>query len=215
MRALPIFLTERTRVLAGLFLFPLSGAIYLLTNRFQLSTPITLPLTWVDRTCPLIPSTVWIYASELLYFPCAYLLCRNLRNINLFLYAFATLQLVSNAIFFFWPTTFPRDAFQIPSDTGAWSRFAFETMRSTDTAANCCPSLHVSGVFMTGFLFLGEQRRKLPFFMTWATAIAFSTLTTKQHYLVDVVTGFALAVAIHLLVRRVLSSRDTSSSQTG
>lgn len=215
MRPLSLIVTERSRVLAGLVLFPAAGALYLLTNRFQLSEPATLQLTWLDRACPLLPSTVWIYASELLYFPCAYLLCRNLRNINLFVYAFATLQLVSNAIFFFWPTTFPRDAFAVPVDTDSWSRVAFDTMRSTDTAANCCPSLHVSGVFMTGFLFLGEQRQKLPFFMVWATAIGVSTLTTKQHYVVDVVAGFALAVAIHLIVRRGFSSRDTSNTQTG
>ncbi|MCM2322222.1 MAG: phosphatase PAP2 family protein, partial [Oligoflexia bacterium] len=44
---------------------------------------------------------------------------------------------------------------------------------------------------------LTEQRKKFPFFFLWATSIAVTTLTTKQHYIIDVVTGFLMSVIVY------------------
>jgi len=45
-----------------------------------------------------------------------------------------------------------------------------------------------------------EQPKRFWWFLAWAVAIALSTLTTKQHYVVDVASGTVLAVMATVLV---------------
>jgi membrane-associated phospholipid phosphatase len=61
----------------------------------------------------------------------------------------------------------------------------------------------------TGLSPFFRKRDKFPFFFVWATAIALSTLTTKQHYAVDVVAGFGLAVVFYWLFHRRFCYRTT------
>jgi membrane-associated phospholipid phosphatase len=68
--------------------------------------------------------------------------------------------------------------------------------------------LHVSSCYLSSFVFLDEQRKKFPFFFAWATLVGVSTLTTKQHYIIDVVAGFALAVVSYWIVHRYLRYKD-------
>ena len=123
-------------------------------------------------------------------------------NLNKYFYSYFALQSVSVMIFYLWPTTYPRDLFPLPDDLGAITHFAFSTLRTTDTPANCCPSLHVSSVYLSTFIFLSDQRKKFPFFFIWGTAIVFSTLTTKQHYLIDVISGFMMAVITYWIFHK-------------
>lgn len=208
---LPLFLTEKTRLLAGFLLFPLAGLLYLFTNHFQFFAARELPMTWLDTHVPFVPNTFWVYASEFLYFPAAYLLCRDVRNVNRYLYSFAALQIASNLIFVFWPTVYLRENFPLHADVNEWTRFGVTQMRTADTPANCCPSLHVSGVLLTGFLFIDEQRKWLAPFMIWGVAIAISTLTTKQHYLIDVLAGFAMAALFYWIFHRRFRYAGTKS----
>jgi membrane-associated phospholipid phosphatase len=93
-----------------------------------------------------------------------------------------------------------------------------------DTPANCCPSLHVSTAFLTAFIFIDssseggvrrERRGYLAIYLVWAFAIAVSTLTTKQHYLVDVVTGFVLALAHYWVFFRLARYDEAKLAPAG
>jgi membrane-associated phospholipid phosphatase len=209
-RALPLFINRENKYPIGLFLFTIATAIYLTTNHFHLFPPQYLPMTWVDLAVPFLPNTVWIYMSEYYYFAVIYVLCKDMVNLNKYFYSFLSLQFISCVIFWAWPTTFPRDLYPLPSDLNAVTSYVFGTLRQTDTPANCCPSLHVSSVYLLSFIFLDEQRKLFPFFFIWGTAIAFSTLTTKQHYLVDVLTGFLMAVIHYWFFHRKVSYRPVS-----
>ena len=208
--ALPIFITRENKYAAGVTLFLFSAVLYLTSNHFQLFTPQYLPMSWVDRAVPFLPNTVWIYLGEYLLFTTVYINCRDMVNLNRYIYSFLFLQTVSVMIFWLWPTTYPREVYPLPDDLNALSYYAFSWLRQADTPANCCPSLHVSGVFISSFIFLDEQRLKFPLFFLWASAIAVSTLTTKQHYLVDVIAGFFMAVIFYWVFRRLVRYRFSS-----
>ena len=210
-RSLPIFMTEENKHRVGLFLAAAAIILYLPANHFHFFPPQLLPLSWFDSVVPFLPYSVWVYVSEYAYFVAVYVSCKDMVNLNKYFYSFLGLQIVSVAIFLAWPTTYPREQFPLPAQLEAVTHFVFQVLRVTDTPANCCPSLHVSSVYLSSFLFLDNQRNKFPFFFLWGTAIAISTLTTKQHYLVDVVSGFLMAVLTHGIFHRYVRYRPSSN----
>jgi membrane-associated phospholipid phosphatase len=155
-----------------------------------------------DKAIPFLPHTVWIYTSEMFLFFSVYILSKDIVNANKYLYSFLALQIVSVAIFMAWPTTYPRELYPLPLDLDPWTTHIFNNLRGIDSPANCLPSLHVSSVYLSSFVYLDEQKKKFPFFFGWATAIALSTLTTKQHYIIDVVAGFGIALLMYLIFHR-------------
>ncbi|HTL11405.1 MAG TPA: phosphatase PAP2 family protein, partial [Bdellovibrionota bacterium] len=189
--------------------------MYVLSNHFHLFPPVMLPMSWVDRAVPFVPQTVWIYTSEFILFILTYALSRDHRNANKYLYSFLALQTVSVAIFVIYPTTFPRAQFPLPADLDPLTRALFAHLRVTDTPANCAPSLHVSSCYLSSFVFLDERRRLFPLFFLWASAIAFTTLTTKQHYLVDVALGFVFAAIFYWIFHRWMNYRTYGRVETG
>jgi membrane-associated phospholipid phosphatase len=193
---LPLFMSCENKYPAGALMFGVATGMYILCNRYHLFEPRMLPMGWVDQNTPLMPWTVWVYLSEYVFFAAVYTCVKDLEKLNQYFYSFLALQTVSCVIFVLWPTTFPRELYPLTADSSlTYSTFA--GLRSNDRPSNCCPSLHVSAVYLSTFLFTRTRRGLFPFFFAWATAISLSTLTTKQHYLVDVVAGFLMALLFH------------------
>jgi membrane-associated phospholipid phosphatase len=202
--ALPLFITEKNKVVVGIGAFIIGAIIYLASNHFLLFTPHYLPLTPVDNAIPFIPATVWIYITEYFLFAVAYLMCHDLLNLNKYLYSMMTMQIVSIIIFMLYPTIYPRAQFPLPQDTHSLTIQLFNHFRMVDKPTNCFPSLHISSCYLSAFNFLDEQRKKFWFFFLWATVIGISTLTTKQHYLIDVVAGLLMAYIFYWLFHRII-----------
>ncbi len=198
MTALPLFITHRNKYLSGALMYAFGYMIYYLTNHYLLFNAKMLPLTWVDEKTPFLHYSVLIYMSEYFYFALVYILLAGSENINRYLYAIFSLQALSCLIFLFFPTIYPRENFPIPNDLPQWLINTWAWLRSQDAPTNCLPSLHVSSAYLSALAFRTDPRKKLfwPFFI-WATLIALSTLTTKQHYLADVVSGFILGILFH------------------
>ena len=203
--SLPLILNKENKFLIGFIWYVMATSLYLIANRFHYFEPQMLPMSAIDTATPFWPQTVWVYTSEYIFFIFCYLSCKDVVNTNRYIYSFLFLQVVSVLIFTLWPTTFPRENFPLPENLDAATYYLFSSLRNTDTPANCCPSLHVSSVFLSSFLFLNEQRKKFPIFFIWGLLIAASTLTTKQHYLIDVVTGFLMSVLVYWIFYRVVS----------
>lgn len=199
---LPLILTASNKATVGIVAFVIAMGMYLTTNHFFLFSPKLLPLTWVDQRVPFVPGTIWVYNSEWLLLLTLYAKAKDIDNLNKFLYSIFTLVAASCLVFLFWPTIYPRELFPLPAGLDPLTSGLFELLRRTDTPANCCPSLHVSAVYLSAFLFLDEKEGLFPLFFAWATAISLSTLTTKQHYVADVVSGLALAVLFYWFFHR-------------
>jgi len=199
---LPLFLTSHLKYPAGFVMFGIAYALYYTTNHHPIFLPRELPMTFLDEMVPFLPWTIFIYISEYLYFTAIYIICKDLENLNKYLYSFFFTQALSCLIFLVYPTTYPRDQFPVPAETPAFLQSLWTWLRSQDAPTNCLPSLHVSTVYLSAFIFRDEQREKLPFFLGWATLIALSTLPTKQHYLVDVVAGLVLAIVMYVVFHR-------------
>ena len=198
MNKLPLFLTKQNKYLAGAVMYGLGYLFYYLTNHYPQFQQHYLPLTFVDRNAPFVPYSVFIYISEYFYFAVVFILLKNYDNLNRYLYSFFVLQIVSCSIFFVYPTTYPRESFPIPTDLPQFVQATWAWLRTVDAPGNCFPSLHVSSVYLSAFVFWTDgQKKTFWVFVAWATAIAVSTLTTKQHYLADIASGLSLAVLMY------------------
>ncbi len=207
---LPLFMKEGSKwwmiIITALF----TAGLYMITNHIHLFPPHILQFDIIDRSIPFIPITLWVYMSETSLFITACYFAKDIKVINKLFYAFIMLQIVSNIVFIFWPTTFPRELFPLTGENisiDPITNALFIFLRTVDEAANCLPSLHVSSVYLISFIYLEEQKKKfIPFFI-WATLVAISTITTKQHYFIDVLAGFILAVVHYVIFFKLVKYR--------
>src|SRR5688572_20649186 len=168
---------------------------YLLIGHFPIAPVRHLPLTWIDRAIAFHPyEWVWIYQS--LYIPINVIPWLAERREELWRYVrgFALLSLVSFAIFIAWPIRMPRPHVEDP-------RGMYWLLLQYDAPHNSLPSLHAGLLIYTlafGRRIIGhETPRGLKLIcVVWAALILYATLATKEHYLADIVTGAALAVAV-------------------
>ncbi len=190
---------------------------YLIPNRFQILQPRLLPMSALDEAIPLVPWTIFIYISEYLLFIIAYLIYSNTVSKNRFVWTFIGLSLSSSLVFFLFPTTYPRDLFPIPADTHWFVAAAFEGIRKLDNPNNCLPSMHIGACYATTLTYFSneESRKKFWIFFIWAGIIAISTLTTKQHYFVDIIAGWIFAYAMYWIFCKKTEYYKTTSHIPG
>ncbi|MBI3557850.1 MAG: phosphatase PAP2 family protein [Deltaproteobacteria bacterium] len=177
-------------------------SLYMASNHLLLFEPRYLPFTSIDQVVPFVPASIWIYFSAFILIGIPYFAENRIKEAKKYLEAFFIIAGISVVIFWLWPTTYPRARFPLPAGVDFLTAYIFTSMRSLDSMTNCAPSLHVSGSYIAA-LSLWSSARSKPrtlFFFVWATIVAVSTMSTKQHYFFDVVSGLLLAVAAHAYV---------------
>ena len=174
-----------------------------------------LSLSSWDERIPFVPESIWIYMSGAVFIPWAYFLNRCVVSMNKHLYSSLALLATASLVFLLLPTRFPRELFPLPPGTDPWTRRAFETIRYFDNPVNCIPSLHVALLNLISLGFLEDLREWLLPVFCWATLCAVSALTTKQHTLLDVGTGYLAAGLFFWVFHRKLTYRFTHQKVGG
>jgi membrane-associated phospholipid phosphatase len=200
----PIWRTRRRELLLAAALGTgMHVLAYYLANHFPRGQVAQLSMTVVDRVVPFLPWTVFLYLSDYLLIFVSFLLCRSKAGAIRFL---ATqLSVIAFATLMHWavPIAFPRELYPLPPGLAALPALAMDLLRGFDAATSCMPSLHVAGAVLAALLIRRERPKAFPWLLTWAAVVAVSTLTTKQHYLLDVLAGVALAVVAVLVAEWV------------
>jgi membrane-associated phospholipid phosphatase len=160
-----------------------------------------MPLTPVDAWIPLQPWTVWIYVSLWVYVSLPVALMTSREDIVRYGLSIGALCLLGLGTFLVWPTA-------VPPTHVDWSQHpGMGILKGVDAAGNACPSLHVatavfSGIWlhwMTPWTGGGWPWRLAS--VAWCIAIAYSTVSTRQHVFIDVCAGAGLGLAIAWLTR--------------
>ncbi len=150
----------------------------------------------LDAAIPLVPWTLPIYASLYLVALLAPLIVDRQTFVR-GLHALVLVTLFSFAGFIAFPSAYPRpDVTELDS---IW-RPAFQWYYAHDPPTNTLPSLHVATAAVIGWMLRAVQGRWI--WATWCTLIALSTLTTKQHFVADVIGGLLVAVVAVAIVER-------------
>jgi membrane-associated phospholipid phosphatase len=171
--------------------------------------PTQLPLTTFDLAIPLLPWTIWVYGSGSKAALLCWLMVPDGRAARRLFVTLALVSVVCCVCFVLWPTTYPRELYPLPAGDSATLR-EFADLREADSPTNCFPSLHVALAWGMAFNWAAFLRRgrALPF--VWAAAVSVGTLTTKQHYLVDVPAGAAVGFGAYALVHWLAAARPTT-----
>jgi membrane-associated phospholipid phosphatase len=175
---------------------------YTWPNSFPLFTPKLLPLSPIDEAIPFVPWTFAIYLSD--YVLALFVIC-SIREKDRFLsfsrMAFGVL-IVCGIVFMLFPTAYPRPEY--PSDVGPLIRFFMNVVSSLDQPTNCFPSHHVAAAMVATWNIRYRGSKVTMAVMFWSLLIFVSTLTTKQHYFVDILGGVIVAALVIYLDPKVI-----------
>jgi membrane-associated phospholipid phosphatase len=160
-----------------------------------------VPLTALDRSTPFQPVPwAWIYLSQYVFVAVLPWLLTTREAILRYAAGVLIMSLASFACFLFFPTPGPR-----PLEVG--DDFAMRTIANYDGTLNACPSLHAVFLVYMALLAWRMFGRVAPILsigtsFVWGAAILYSTLATKQHYVIDLAVGAVLGALADWLAWR-------------
>lgn len=154
----------------------------------------------VDDKIPFLPWSVLFYCC---WFPliAVYPLVvydRNPYCYSVYLFAIVMEIIISVICYMLYPTSFERP---IPPDT-FWGKFMKLLYHSSYKGLNCAPSLHCSSSFLIIWISCicpGMEMWIRAFTVAVAVLIIISTMTTKQHTVIDVVTAVPLFIICKII----------------
>jgi hypothetical protein len=171
-----------------------------------------LSLGPLDRAIPFVPWTVWLYGTITWVCLGAWLTIPS-RAAGARLLATITIAAISCAIVFvLFPTSFPRELFPLGAlDSPSLRELA--RLRAADSPSNCLPSLHVAlawGIALTFAASFPERRLVHLAAIAWALIISVTTITTKQHFVIDVPSGAAVGVFAWWSARKLVPGETST-----
>lgn len=181
------------------------------------SEPTVLPLTALDRALPFLPWTVWIYGTVTWVSLVAWLTIPDRATGARLFTAMTLASLTCCAVFLVFPTAFPRALFPVPVGDSA-TIDELTRLRLADSPSNCLPSLHVALAWGIALTWAGSLRTRegagpriaRAAIIAWAIGISLTTVTTKQHFFLDVPTGAAVGVLSWWVAGRLFATATTT-----
>jgi len=165
---------------------------------------LRVPETALDRAIAFQPEWIWVYLSIALLVPLAPALAPDTAALRRYAVGLTGLCLPCFVLFWLLPVEGPRPAVVPDHAVYGWTV-------SVDASTNSLPSLH-AGLAVFSLLFIGRMLARHPEARVrlawqgvgwlWGAAILYSTLATKQHWLVDLPVGVAIAWGAHRLAWR-------------
>jgi membrane-associated phospholipid phosphatase len=177
--------------------------LYALSARLTHGEPARLVESIIDSWIPFLPWTVWIYVSDYPLLMLAILLPSDRRRSEA-AYGLLLAAMIGFVIFTLWPTSIIRSSPSFAGVTGLLWKLVY----AIDTTTNACPSLHVANTCIAGHALYGEGGAWRVVAPVWACAVILSTLTTKQHYFIDVPGGVLVGIACIAITRFAFTYRE-------
>lgn len=160
---------------------------YVIVNHLPLHRKIA-PFILNEEMIPFLPWTFIVYISAYIQAP---MVLRYMPKTVLFklLKLLGICVTISMLTYIVLPLRFPRELIPV-------SNQFVKNFHSTDPEGNCFPSLHVvmTTVFAYCYGLVQPSKFKRILMWIWAIAMVLSVLTTKQHYVIDIFGGLALAL---------------------
>ena len=121
------------------------------------------------------------------------------RGIRFVLMCYTIAAAITFAAYWLWPVRMDRPTFDGPDVGSRLMRW----IQAVDQPANCCPSSHALFAVLGAILVAHGEAGTLTRTLTWVLAVAVcaTTITTGQHYFVDVAAAVGVAAAAYAAAR--------------
>lgn len=190
---------------------PLGITLFFIAYFWVMKHPLVavtvMPLTGLDHAIAFQPEALPLYLSLWVYVSLPPALFAEGRELAAYAAGCFVLGATGLLLFLLWPTAVP--VFDIDWSRHDWMAF----MKGLDVAGNACPSMHVAYALFAAFWLQRLMRQMhVPrglylLSALWCAGIIYSTIATRQHVVLDVVAGVALAVFVAALQWRHLPPR--------
>jgi hypothetical protein len=181
------------------------ASFYLSLNHHPLFPSRELPMTFVDRAVPFWAWTVWPYLLLLVSDGLLPLLIRRRATIPRLIVAYAGAMSLAVLTFLFLPTCFPRPV--APADAGATAA-VYRVLTRLDSPECCCPSAHIIVPVLGCWAVWRDGNRWRAWLVVLLAVLAPTILTTKQHYLWDLLGGL-VAAAIGVTISNAVFATES------
>ncbi len=182
------------RTLAALAQFQAESAAYVAVGQVTSLRRGRSLWTDADAVAPFQPSALWLYLSFIPFCLTAIHDVRGLRRSLRMMACVLISSVVCYRSFLRFPSPYPRPPVSV-SDPGL--ERAWRSLRDADGPANTFPSIHVGHAMLIARMLARElPEEDADARMLWALLVSLSTLTAKQHFVVDVAGGVLVAEAI-------------------
>jgi membrane-associated phospholipid phosphatase len=151
----------------------------------------------LDLAVPFVDWSVWVYLSQFLLLPVALVAARDDADRSRAYYAMLLATAMAALVFVLWPTALVRQT----TTPGGFTSLAWNMLYLVDTPSNCFPSLHVALAALAGCALWRRGARVTA--IVWPLSIMISTLTTRQHVVLDIAGGLLCAAAAWKLTPRI------------
>ncbi|MBU4421675.1 phosphatase PAP2 family protein [Patescibacteria group bacterium] len=185
----------------------IGGGLYLLANSWgRIIGAFDIQFKF-EKNIPFIPWTILVYYLVFPYLASVILTVSRYEDFLKVVSGYWLIILVSVAIFFMFPTTMPRPDEATPQ-IGLLG-VLFRAIYLIDGPNNLFPSLHVSSVSYIGLVNWRFSPRFRILGIIIAVLISVSTLTVKQHAIVDIFGGLVLGLTIFLVIFKLIGKKAT------
>ena len=193
----------------------LLGVVYRLVSEITLERSHFLTLlTPLDKIMPFIPETVIIYFSIYLFWLVP-ILSREI-SLKYFWRIIITIAIAFLATFLghlLLPSSYPRPEISETAAQSNWAEFMVKKfLHWVDPPNNTFPSSHVvTVIILMKMMFAKLGRWPYRLYCFWGTLIMLSTLTVKQHYLIDVISAAIIAFLVCFCVNKYLPEKSKTA----
>lgn len=149
--------------------------------------------TFFDGRISIIPSTVFIYLTVYTIFLLSFFTCsENSRSIKI-LITFISMLILNYLLMYIYPVSMER----VIPEGSTTADMVLRLVQSSDVPHNCFPSSHCSVALLSALIIQEHKNKSLKIF-SWVSAIGISltTVTTKQHFFLDIIGGWILAIVL-------------------
>jgi membrane-associated phospholipid phosphatase len=187
------------KIALSIVLSPGIFGIYLFLQRHLVFPVTTLSPTWLDRMIPFAPGGVYLYQSIWLLTPIAPWLMSSKAELVQYTRGLISISLLAFVVFLVYPTACIRP------ETKPATNYLYSLVIQVDRELNAFPSLHAAfAVFhaLCCFAVFSQIHWATPLrwvIWIWTLGIILSTLLTKQHVVLDVVSGSLLGIVGYTL----------------